>query len=802
MQKVFFFIFIIFPTFFYAQIVKIYNNEYGTQIIKGHAISNSTKKQYYTNSHGDLLLKFSKPQEKFTFFAVGFQDKTLSRKELINEQNQVFLIPYKESLDEVVVSNTKWKQSKRQISKKITSINQNNISNSNPQTTADLVSKSGNIFVQKSQQGGGSPIIRGFSTNRILITVDGIRMNNAIFRSGNLQNIISIDPLALQSAEIISGPGSVIYGSDAIGGTLNFKTLTPKLRSKKNLKTVSGNLFHRASSANNEQTTHADVNLALKKWATTSSFSFSRFGDLVQGSNGPDDFLRNEYVRTENGVDLTIKNRNPKKQISSGYSQYNFLQKLNYTPSKNWAFDTQIIYTSTSNFDRYDRLQRKRDGQFRNAEWFYGPQKWLLGSQNVSYTGQTALADGIKISTAYQFFEESRNTRDFGDLILNTNKEQLDVISFNIDTEKNLHNLKINYGAEYVKNTVNSTAQTTNINTKEALNNIATRYPDDSTWESIGAYTSINWHLSTPFFLSAGLRYNKVLLNANFLKPELDFPFDNANNNFEAFTWSLGGSYEATRSLQLKANINTAFRAPNIDDVGKIFADSKPGILIIPNPSLKSEYAHNFSTSIDYSKNNFLFSFSSYYTLLNNALTEEESTLNGEQSTLFRGENSRIFSIQNSNKAVIYGFEFSGKIPLIKNLNLNGAYTITKGRKTLSNSQKVNVRHVPPNFGNIHLVYSNKKWGIDFFTEFNDGFEFDDLAPSEQLKTDIYATNANGDPFLPSWITINARGHYFIQKNIKITGAIENITDQRYRVYSSGISAPGLNFIGSLSFNF
>ena len=98
----------------------------------------------------------------------------------------------------------------------------------NPQTTADLLSNSGEVFIQKSQQGGGSPMIRGFATNRVLIAVDEVRMNNAIFRSGNLQNVISIDPFAVENTEVLFGPGSVIYGSDAIGGVMSFTTLAPK----------------------------------------------------------------------------------------------------------------------------------------------------------------------------------------------------------------------------------------------------------------------------------------------------------------------------------------------------------------------------------------------------------------------------------------------------------------------------------------------------------------------------------------------------------------------------------------------
>src|SRR5699024_7134498 len=106
-------------------------------------------------------------------------------------------------------------------------LSQKDVLFTSPQTSADLLKNSGQIYIQKSQLGGGSPMIRGFATNRLLITVDGVRINTAIFRGGNVQNVISIDPLAVENTEIIMGPGSVIYGSDAVGGVMNFYTLEP-----------------------------------------------------------------------------------------------------------------------------------------------------------------------------------------------------------------------------------------------------------------------------------------------------------------------------------------------------------------------------------------------------------------------------------------------------------------------------------------------------------------------------------------------------------------------------------------------
>ena len=208
-----------------------------------------------------------------------------------------------EQLDEVVMSISKWEQQKKDIPQKLASISAQSIAFTNPQTSADLLQNSGQVFVQKSQLGGGSPMIRGFATNRLVLSVDGVRMNNAIFRGGNIQNVISIDPYTVKNTEIIFGPGSVIYGSDAIGGVMNFLTLQPHFTRKDSV-VFSGNADLRYASANTEKTIHANVNIASKKWAFLSSITHNDFEDLLMGSNGPEGYLRNNYVQRINGTDV------------------------------------------------------------------------------------------------------------------------------------------------------------------------------------------------------------------------------------------------------------------------------------------------------------------------------------------------------------------------------------------------------------------------------------------------------------------------------------------------------------------
>ena len=314
-------------------------------------------------------------------------------------------------LDEVVVSFNKWEQSRNEIPNRIEKINKQDVRLRNPQTTADLLGQMGGVFIQKSQLSGGSPMIRGFATNRVLIVSDGVRMNNAIYRSGNLQNIISIDPFTIENGEVIFGPGSLIYGSDAIGGVMDFKSVTPRFSETHKLD-IGGNTALRYSSANQEKTIHAAVHAATKKWAYFSSLTYSDFDDLKMGIHGgQNSYLRPNYVQRIDNTDSILSNPDPRVQKFSGYEQVNVLQKLRYAAGKHWDLQYAITYAGTGTAPRYDRLIQKRNGLPRFAEWSYGPMLWRMHALTAVHNRKNKLYDESRWIAAYQNYAESRIER-------------------------------------------------------------------------------------------------------------------------------------------------------------------------------------------------------------------------------------------------------------------------------------------------------------------------------------------------------------------------------------------------------
>ncbi|MGA8853665.1 MAG: TonB-dependent receptor [Christiangramia sp.] len=737
--------------------------------------------------------------EVIIFKSVLYAEAYRRKREILNNKNIVLLEPNENQLDQVTLSVARFKLKKDEIPQKIISIGPSSIELASPQTSADLLESTGQVYVQKSQLGGGSPMIRGFSTNRLLLTVDGVRMNSAIFRSGNLQNVISVDPMMLESAEVLLGPGSVVYGSDAIGGVINFYTLKPKF-SFKETASFSGNIYTRFSTANNENTIHADLNVGRENWAFRTGLTYSDFGDLRMGEHGPDDYLRTDYAERQDGVDVMVKNEDPLVQKPTGYDQLNLLQKIKYMPSKDWDFNLGLVYSETSDFPRYDRLYRKRDGVLRAAEWYYGPQKWFLGDVNINHRSKSEFYDKVQFTGAYQYFSESRNDRNFGETTLFTTEENVDAYSANFDFEKDFSESKLFYGFEYVLNNVSSEGSFRDIQTSET-GETASRYPDGSNWQSMAVYSSYQWKLTEKFSLQSGVRYNHILIDASFNDRFYNFPFEKADISTGALTGSLGLNWRQNNFVGWRLGLSTAFRAPNIDDIGKIF-DSEPGSVVVPNPGLKPEYAYNAELGADFNfSDNIRLGLTGYYTYLEDAMVRRDFDLDGVTEIEYQGEPSRVQAIQNAANAYVYGVEAGLEIDFSVALRLKSQFSYTHGEEN-EGGEYVPLRHAAPMFGNTHLIWNKRRFKFDLFTEYNGQFDFEDLAPGEQDKPYLYALDKNGNPYAPEWYTLNLTGQYELNANWLATVSVENITDQRYRTYSSGVAAAGRNLIIALSYTF
>lgn len=758
-------------------------------------------KSSITDSKGMADVSIFENEPELILQLLGYQSKIISWENLLESKFRIELVPSQITLDVAVVAASRWRQNSQDVPGKVRHLADEKLLIRNPANSADWLGSSGEVFIQKSQQGGGSPMIRGFSANRLLYAVDGIRMNTAIFRSGNLQNVISLDPFTLQSTEILFGPGSVMYGSDAIGGVMAFETLRPEF--SKNGTESRANVISRFASANDEFTLHADASFSTKKWAFLSSVSRFDYNDLRMGAHGPDEYLRLTYAIRENGTDVEINNPDPRLQVQSGYEQLNLMQKIRFKVSDETEIEYGFHYSNTSNIPRYDRLIEVRNGKLRFANWDYGPQFWVMNNIGLNSSRKTSLYDQVKVKLAHQKFEESRMDRRFGTEELFTRAEQVNALSFNADFLKNIRKESFfSYGIEAVSNHVKSSGKVSDIRSGE-IEQASARYPE-STWLSMALYGTYHAHFSEKIKLQTGLRLNYTHLKADFRNNQAFFPlpFSETQNEYNSLTGSVGLIFKPTPSFSVSPVISTGFRSPNVDDLGKIF-DSEPGTVLVPNPDLKPEYAYNLELNLNkHFENKLKLDLSGFYTLLDQAMVRRPFKLNGQTEIPYDGELSNVIALQNAAFAEIFGIQAGFEVALSRSLLWGTRFNWQKGTEELDNESRSPSRHAAPAFGLTRLSYQYRKWKVEITAQYSAERKFEAMPEEEKGKPAIYAQDENGNPYSPAWTVINFNSTFQLHQKIQVMAGIENLGDIRYRPYSSGIVASGRNFTFGLRASF
>jgi hemoglobin/transferrin/lactoferrin receptor protein len=705
------------------------------------------------------------------------------------------------NLDEVVVSANKFEEKKKNIAQKIDVITAKKIVATNAQNTGDLLINTGNVFVQKSQQGGSSPVLRGFEASRVLLVVDGVRMNNAIYRSGHLQNVITVDQNMLERVEVMFGPASTQFGSDALGGVIHLRTKAPKLSDNNHL-FVTGSAFTRYSSANNEKTGHFDISIGGKKLAWLQAYTYSDFGDMKMGDHYTDKYpsfgRRDSMIVYEGGVDKVIANSDNRLQKFSGYKQWDITQKLLFKQNEKITHQLNFQLSNSSDVPRYDRLQDKKNfvgaigTTLRFAEWYYGPQKRILGAYELGVK-QLGFIDEFRVNINYQDIEESRQQREYRRYDrFDSRVEKLHVWGFNIDARKKWSKDELSFGIDGQLNDLSSTATRTNL-TSGAVSKLDTRYPDgDNNMNLFGIYLQhVSKFKSPKWILNDGIRLQTVSLKSTIADNSFfNLPYTGIDQNNFSLTGNVGVVFSPSNKSRFTTNISSAFRAPNIDDLAKIFESSTAAKQVVfPNPDIKPEKTYNIDISFSrVIANKIRFEATVFYTMFRNALVKAPFQLNGQDSVVYNGVKSEILANQNRNKAFLYGFNFNIAADFCKQFSFYTTVNYNYGRYKKFTGEEVPLDHIPPVFGKTSITYKYKIFNTELFALYNGWKKLKDYNPDGE-DNQQYAT-ADG---MPAWFTLNWKGNLTITKNFMLQAGVENIFDRNYRYFASGFSAPGRN---------
>jgi len=469
------------------------------------------------------------------------------------------------------------------------------------------------------------------------------------------------------------------------------------------------------------------------------------------------------------------------------------IQKFKFRPKDHLDIDYGFYFTNTSDIPRYDRLiLYNEDSIPESTEWYYGPQKWIMNRLGTRIYKSNDLFSEARFILSHQYVHESRIDRKFRDDIRRFRTEKLNVLNFNADFDKSFtHNHQIFYGLDFSFNNVNSEAEKEDIQTDER-SPISTRYPDGgSDYIFLAAYTNYLWNINSKHSLNAGIRYTYTRLKAKLDdQGDLGFEFDEFINNNGAINGSLGWVYRVSTGTKVDMMAASGFRAPNVDDMGKLF-DSEPDYVVVPNKDLRPEYTYNLEMGITQKiTKNIKFHIVGFYTLMIDAIVRRDFTFNGMDSIIYDEELRKTQALVNTGKAKIYGLSFSFRGDISSNLGIFSTINYTNGKDII---EDVPLRHTPPVFGRTALYFRHKGFLCELNISYSGKKTYESLSPSERNK--IYLYTADG---ALAWYTLNLMASYELNDIFIFNFGIDNILNKHYRTYSSGISAPGRNFIFGL----
>ncbi len=786
-------------------------------------------KSFYARSdeNGSLTVEGVSKSDTLFFQHPAYFRLTFTLDEIAQRGYKITMTEKVLVMNEYVVAASKIREKAEVTAHQVDVIDVKEIEFNNSQTSAHVLEQSCKVFVQRSQMGGGSPVIRGLEANKVLLVVDGVRLNNAIYRGEHLQNVITIDSEMLDRIEVVQGPGSLIYGSDALGGVMHFFTRQPRLSSDETTR-VDGNALLRYASANFEKKTHVNFNFGKKKFASLTGITFTDFDDLRTGSRQNPfygDYGKHlEYVARINGKDTIIQNPNPLVQKFTGYRQFDAIQKFLVM-----ARETKLIFnfqfSSGSNISRYEFLRETKtvsvteplhvfvyedtiiqiDTTYeaelpRWARWEYGPQTRFLGSLEVALKKDKKFYDDATLIIAYQKVLEERISRRFGETEQFSRKENVDILTLNFDLVKKLDRQNsVQYGFEGAFNHVRSSAELLDIETNE-IQPASTRYPENgSHLQTYAFYARYNLNISDKVIVNTGFRYSHVFLNSKFGDNRFfevqfnDIRFDNA-----AFSGMFAVVYNPGKQWHINMILSSGYRVPNLDDAVKVSnleTNPEANRVLVPNASLKPEYVYSAEAGIrrrfeDKVSAELVF----YNTLIRNAIRVQPFSVNGFDHITFDGELSSVNTNVNIGQAVIRGVSFNFSADINRHFSVTNTFNYTYGR---NKTDDVPLDHIPPFYGQtgLHTLYKNFRGEVAL--RYNGWKRAEDYAPIGNDNL-INATEFGA----PAWFTLNVRTEYQFNRFFRVQVAVENILDRHYRTFSSGVSAPGINFILAARVNF
>ncbi len=649
------------------------------------------------------------------------------------------------NLDQVVITATRTQKQSFQVPREVIVVKQQDMAERNIKNTPDALMETPSILVQKTNYGGGAPVIRGLIGNQVLILVDGIRLNNSTFRYGPNQYLNTISPGLLEQIEVVEGPGSILYGSDALGGTINLISRSPRTGQQTIVQSTTT-----LSSADHSFVEHLDYQAGIMDNLSLSvGGGYQKFNDLSSARG---------YQRP------------------TGYRGYDGYGKMNYSLSSSQCLSLAYQFTEQQNVPRTDRVVAGTD-----IKYLFNPQRRELAYGVYEGSIDGSFINKVKMTLSYNHQREGRQEIT----IKNPSIETQDIDETNTYGASMVLNSYLDpsnfltYGFEYYHDKVNSQRKDVTLATGASTSKRA-QFPDGSTYQTFGAFIQDEWSLD-PLSLIGGVRYSAFKFRGT-----VDTSLGETISTPNDFTMSLHGAYALlNEQLHLIAGISQGFRAPNLDDLA-VFGKSGSGAgarYDIPNTNLNPEKSLNYEAGAKYRSRTLLTSLFYFYSDFTDLIIPKPSSHNGSDSI----SHTRVYQRFNVGKANIQGISASCNYVLFTDLLLKGEVSWTLGQNTSDNEP---LSRIPPFRGIVSARYTQPDYWVEYYNLF--------ASYQKRLSASDIKDARIGPNGTPGYVTFNLRGGYVFSPNFRATLTYENILNRLYKMHGSGVYSPGTNVIASL----
>ena len=647
-----------------------------------------------------------------------------------------------EPIDEISVTAKRRPASLFEISSSVSLIEADRVQAS--KLVTDALADNVGVFLQQTTPGQGAVIVRGLKGSAVLHLVDGMRLNNAIFRSAPTQYLALVPPMAVERIEVIGGTPTALYGSDAVGGVVEVVTRVPEFSGNKT--DYRGQFLASMDSAELGKTLRATLDAGNRDLAVSMSAGYQTSGNRRVGGGeriGP-----------------------------SGYETQSARLLLVATPKDRPSWLLDLHYLEQPETPRVDELVPGfGQSEPSSSEFFFAPNQRLFAhARRRNEAGLLGLDWSLDV--AWQRIVDDRISRNLDAPVRRRESNSSDLYAVSLTAAGDSDGGGWIVGAEFDYDRVQSARveETIADGSRQA---VTSRFPDGATLRQAGLFGSADFRPGDRQLLSAGVRFSSI---------EVDLPAtavsESATVNVDDLSGDLGWIYDINDTLQLAANAGFGFRAPNVFDVGTL--GNRPGNRFnIPNANLSSEQVAQFDIGLRYQAENWRAEFVAYTLDYDDRIT---SVLTGEVTA----DGRDVVQSVNAATATIRGFEAGIDIDFTDALTAELILNYTRGEQRVAADDAEPADRIPPLHGKLQVGYDRGgKWQYAGWLMFAD--RQDRLSARDARDVRINPLGTAG------WGSLGGHARYEADGDWFVTMRIDNLLDKRYRNHGSGLDAAGRN---------